>query len=242
MAADLPAKQEQVLEVDLDPRHRHVYDVHLQQVRRTVLGQVENIDVNRSMILRALNVMRQLSLHAGLIDPAHAGLPSAKIDALIRQLRETTGGGHRALVFSQFTGFLHKVRARLDAEDLPYCYLDGSTRNRGRVIDTFKAGVPVFLISLMAGGSGPNLTEADHCFLLDPWWNPAVEAQAIDRIHRIGQKRDVKVYRLVARDTVEAKVLALQTRKAQLVAGVMKNDGHAFRGALEAEDVLGLLA
>jgi superfamily II DNA or RNA helicase len=242
VAADLPDKQEEVLEVDLDPPHRHVYDVHLQRERQKVLGLVDNIDVNRSMILRSLNVLRRLSLHAGLIDPAHAELPSAKIDLLVRKLREALGGGHRALVFSQFTGFLARVRARLDAEGLPYCYLDGKTRNRARVIGTFKGGAPIFLISLKAGGTGLNLTEADQCYLLDPWWNPAVEAQAIDRIHRLGQKGDVKVYRLVARDTIEEKVLTLQTRKAQLFAGVMKTDGRAFRGALDTEDILGLLA
>ena len=238
---DLPRKHEHVLEVDLDPQHRHVYDVHLQRERQKVLGLVDNIDVNRSMILRSLTLLRQLSLHAALIDPIHADLPSAKIDALVRQLRETTSGGHQALVFSQFTGFLKLIRTRLDAEGIPYCYLDGKTRNRARVIDTFKAGVPVFLISLKAGGSGLNLTEADHCFLLDPWWNPAVETQAIDRIHRIGQNRDVHVYRLVAKGTVEQKVLTLQARKAELFDGVMRTDGRAFRGALEAQDILDLL-
>ncbi len=240
-AADLPVKQEQVIEVELDPGHRHVYDVRLQHERMKALGLVDNIDVNRSMLLRSLTVLRQLSLHAGLVDSEHAGLPSAKVDALARRLREVTASGQQALVFSQFTGFLDKVRARLDTEGLPYCYLDGRTRNRTRVIDKFKAGVPVFLISLKAGGSGLNLTEATHVFLLDPWWNPAVEAQAIDRVHRIGQTRDVKVYRLVAKDTVEEKVLKLQARKAELFADVMQDDGRAFRGTIGVEDFLGLL-
>ena len=137
-----------------------------------------------------------------------------------------TGGGHRALVFSQFTGFLGKVREQLDAAGIPYCYLDGQTRNRAAVLQRFRDGTaPVFLISLKAGGFGLNLTEADYCFLLDPWWNPATEAQAVDRIHRIGQTRNVMVYRLIAKDTIEEKVMALKARKAALFSSVM-DDGE----------------
>ena len=124
---------------------------------------------------------------------------------------------------------------------MAYCYLDGSTRHREQVVGRFKAGAaPVFLISLKAGGFGLNLTEADYCFLLDPWWNPATETQAVDRTHRIGQTRTVMAYRLIARDTIEEKVLALARRKAALVDGVM-NDGNAFGGALDADDIRELL-
>ena len=151
-------------------------------------------------------------------------------------------GGHRALVFSQFTGFLAQVRGRLDAAGIPYCYLDGKTRNRPAVLARFKEGsVPVFLISLKAGGFGLNLTEADYCFLLDPWWNPATEAQAVDRIHRIGQTRHVMVYRLIAKDTIEQKVMALKAKKAELFASVME-EGNAFGAGLDAEDIRGLFA
>jgi SNF2 family DNA or RNA helicase len=133
------------------------------------------------------------------------------------------------------------VRERLVAEEIGYCYLDGRTRRRGEVLKRFRSGVdPVFLISLKAGGVGLNLTEADYCFLLDPWWNPATEAQAIDRTHRIGQTRQVMVYRLIARDTIEEKVRALAERKAALFAGVL-DDGDLFAGALTAEDIRGLL-
>ena len=153
-----------------------------------------------------------------------------------------TAGGHRALVFSQFTRFLGKVRERLDAAGMPYCYLDGRTRNRAAVVRRFKDGtVPVFLISLKAGGFGLNLTEADYCFLLDPWWNPATEAQAVDRTHRIGQTRNVMVYRLVAKDTIEEKVMALKARKAELFASVM-DDGDVFGASLDADDIRALLA
>ena len=125
---------------------------------------------------------------------------------------------------------------------IDYCYLDGRTRNRATVIQRFKDGrAPVFLISLKAGGFGLNLTEADYCFLLDPWWNPATEAQAVDRTHRIGQTRNVMVYRLIARDTIEDKVMALNARKAKLFASVI-DDGNAFGSTLTAEDIRGLLA
>jgi superfamily II DNA or RNA helicase len=242
VAADLPAKQEQVLEVDLHPRHRKIYQTHLQRERQKVLGLIDDMNRNRFTILRSLTLLRQLSLHAGLVDETHADLPCAKLDALLEQLHDVIDGGHRALVFSQFTGFLARVRDRLDATGVPYCYLDGKTRNRQAVITHFKDGsVPVFLISLKAGGFGLNLTEADYCFLLDPWWNPATEAQAVDRTHRIGQTRNVMVYRLIARDTIEEKVMALKARKAQLFASVM-DDGNAFGTTLDADDIRGLFA
>ena len=242
VAADLPAKQEQVLEVDLHPQHRRAYQTRLQRERQKVLGLIGDMDSNRFAIFRSLTVLRQLSLHAGLVDEAHAGLASAKIDALLGQLQEVTGGGHRALVFSQFTGFLGKVRERLEAEGIPYCYLDGSTRDRAAVVRRFKDGtVPVFLISLKAGGFGLNLAEADYCFLLDPWWNPATETQAVDRVHRIGQTRRVMVYRLVAKDTIEEKVMALKARKARLFSSVL-DDGNAFGTTVDADDIRALLA
>ena len=242
VTACLPPRQEEVLTVSLHESHRHVYQTRLQRVRQDILSQGNGLSADRSTIIRSLTLLRRLSLHAGLVDDAYADVPSAKIDVLLGQLRQLADGGHRALVFSQFTGFLGKVRAQLDAEGMPYCYLDGGTRRRDGVIKMFKHGAaPVFLISLKAGGTGLNLTEADHCFLLDPWWNPATEAQAIGRVHRIGQTRPVRVCRLVARETVEEKVLALQTRKAQLASSVMKDDGRAFGRALQADDLRGLL-
>ena len=242
VASDLPDKQEQVLEVELDPRHRRIYQTHLQRERQKVLGLIGDIDANRFTILRSLTLLRQLSLHPALVDTVHGDVPSAKIDTLIEQLRDVAAGGHRALVFSQFTSFLTHVRIRLAAAGIKYCYLDGSTRNRGQILNTFKNGTePVFLISLKAGGFGLNLTEADYCFLLDPWWNPATEAQAVDRTHRIGQTRNVMVYRLIAKDTIEEKVMALQARKAQLFASVM-DEGETFGSRLSAEDIHGLFS
>ena len=130
----------------------------------------------------------------------------------------------------------------MDAAGIEYCYLDGKTRHRPAVLADFKSGTaPVFLISLKAGGVGLNLTEADYCILLDPWWNPATEAQAVDRIHRIGQTKNVMVYRLVAKDTIEEKVMALKATKAKLFASVI-DDGNAFGSTLTADDIRGLLA
>ena len=243
VAADLPPKQEQVLEVELHAKHRKIYQTHLQRERQKVLRLIDDLDTNRFTILRSLTLLRQLSLHAGLVDDdAHHDIPSAKIDTLVEHLRDVAASGHRALVFSQFTGFLAKVRHRLAIESLEYCYLDGSTRDRAGELRRFKEGdAPVFLISLKAGGFGLNLTEADYCFLLDPWWNPATETQAVDRTHRIGQTRNVMVYRLIASDTIEEKVMALKARKADLFASVL-DEGNAFGGKLNADDIRELFA
>jgi superfamily II DNA or RNA helicase len=240
VAAELPAKQEQVLEVELHPRHRKIYQTHLQRERQKVLGLIDDMNKNRFTILRSLTLLRQLSLHAALIDDKHEAIPCSKADALLEQLHDVTDGGHRALVFSQFTRFLDIVRQRLDAAGVEYCYLDGKTRDRAAVLKRFKDGsVPVFLISLKAGGFGLNLTEADYCFLLDPWWNPATEAQAVDRTHRIGQTRQVMVYRLIAKDTIEEKVMALKARKAELFSSVI-DDGNIFGASLDADDIRAL--
>ena len=242
VAADLPEKQEQLLEVELHPRHRKLYQMHLQRERQKVLGLLDDVNHNRFTILRSLTLLRQLSLHAGLVDEEYADVPSAKIDALAEQIEDVVGGGHRALVFSQFTRFLRLARARLESAGVECCYLDGTTTNRPAVISSFKEGTaPVFLISLKAGGFGLNLTEADYCFLLDPWWNPATEAQAVDRTHRIGQTRNVMVYRLIASGTIEEKVMALKARKAELFSSVIDSEG-AFSSALSADDIRALFA
>ncbi|QQZ15755.1 MULTISPECIES: DEAD/DEAH box helicase [Rhodococcus] len=237
---DLPPKQEQVLDVELHPRHRKVYDTHLQRERQKILGLLADVDKNRFTILQSLTLLRQLSLDAGLVDAEYHDVPSAKVDALLEQLSDVVAGGHRALVFSQFTGFLGKIRDRLADAGIAHSYLDGSTRRRGDVLREFKEGAaPVFLISLKAGGFGLNLTEADYCFILDPWWNPATEAQAVDRAHRIGQTRNVMVYRLIAKDTIEDKVMALKAKKSALFASVMDADS-LLSSSLDADDLRGL--
>ncbi|HSP52348.1 MAG TPA: DEAD/DEAH box helicase [Cryobacterium sp.] len=242
VAGDLPSKQEQVLELTLHPRHRAVYDTHLQRERQKVLGLIDNLNTNRFEIFRSLTMLRQLSLDASLYDEKYDDIPSTKLDVLLELLEDIVAGGHRTLIFSQFTQYLGKARARLDAAGISYSYLDGKTRNRAQVIDGFKTGDDsVFLISLKAGGFGLNLTEADYAILLDPWWNPATEAQAVDRMHRIGQTKNVFVYRLVSRDTIEEKVMALKATKARLFESVM-TDGAARGTALTAADIRELLA
>jgi len=241
VAADLPDKQEQTLAVELAPEHRAVYDRYLQLERQKVLGLVDDLDRQRFIVYRSLTLLRMLALDASLIDPALAGTPSAKTDALVEQIADVVAEGHRALVFSQFTSYLRLVADRLDAAGIEHAYLDGSTTRRDEVIEGFRTGTaPVFLLSLRAGGTGLNLTEADYVFVLDPWWNPAVEQQAVDRAHRIGQHRTVMVYRMVAAGTIEEKVVALQTRKAALVDAVI-DDGDLFASALTVEDVRELL-
>ncbi|MFC5064068.1 SNF2-related protein [Actinomycetospora atypica] len=241
VAPELPAKQEQVLPVALSPAHQRIYQRVLQRERQKILQLLGDVDTNRISILAAITRLRQLSLHPGLVgEDAEVG--SAKIDLLVEQVRDVAGAGHRALVFSQFTGFLAHVRHALDDAGIPYSYLDGTTKDRPAAIAGFKDGdAPVFLISLKAGGFGLNLTEADYCFLLDPWWNPATEAQAIDRTHRIGQDRTVMVYRLISADTIEEKVRALAQRKAELTAGVL-DDGAAFAATLDADDIRDLVS
>jgi SNF2 family DNA or RNA helicase len=242
VAADLPAKQEQVLEVELHPRHRRLYQLHLQRERQKVLGLIGDVDAHRFAILRSLTLLRQLSLHAALVDSEEQDMPCSKIDTLLAQIQDVIAGGHRALVFSQFTRFLGHVRDRFDAAGIRYRYLDGKTQDRAGEMRRFKDGIdPVFLISLKAGGFGLNLAEADYCFLLDPWWNPATEAQAVDRAHRIGQTRNVMVYRLIAKDTIEEKVMALQARKAALFANVI-DAGNMFGASLDADDIRTLFA
>ncbi len=242
VATDLPPKQEQVLEVVLTPKHRRVYDLHLQRERQNVLGLLGEFDRRRIAIFRSLTRLRQLSLDPGLLDPEYDAIGSAKIDVLVDHLQEVVAEGHRALVFSQFTSFLGRVRARLDAEGITSKYLDGRTRRRGDVVSGFKQGEgSVFLISLKAGGTGLTLTEADYVFVLDPWWNPAVEAQAVDRAHRIGQRRPVMVYRLVSADTIEEKVMELKARKSALFAQVLDGEGGAGT-PLSAEDIRGLFS
>lgn len=218
---DLPPRQEQVVEVELSPAHRRVYDRRLQRERQEVLHLVGDLEHNRVAVLAALTRLRQLAIDPGLVEEGTTA-GSSKLDALLPLLEDAAAEGHRVLVFSQFTRFLRRIAARLDEAGMAYSYLDGATPRRTRVIRAFAEGDdPVFLISLKAGGAGINLAMADYAVLVDPWWNPAVEEQAVDRAHRIGQTRPVHVYRLVAADTIEEKVLALQDRKRDLTRGVL---------------------
>ena len=254
VALDLPPKQEQVISVDLAPAHRRVYDRQLQRERQRVLQLTDDIDHNQIEVLAALTRLRQLAIDPTLVDQGDkdSKAPSSKLDALVPLLHEAADEGHRVLVFSQFTRYLRKIAARLDHEKIAYSYLDGTTPHRRQVIEGFTSGDdPVFLISLKAGGAGINLTQADYAILADPWWNPAVENQAVDRTHRIGQTKPVHVYRMVAKDTIEEKVVALQDAKRELISGVLGGDDDDAAasepwtpgrgGGLSADDVRMLL-
>ncbi|MFW0793218.1 DEAD/DEAH box helicase [Gordonia sp. CPCC 205515] len=243
VVAELPAKQEQVVPIQLAPKHDKIYQTRLNRERQKVLGLLGDWDENRFAIFRSLTMLRQLSLHAGLVEEENRAVASAKIDYLAEQLPELIAEGHAALVFSQFTGFLGLIRERLVELGIAHSYLDGSmnAKQRARVIEEFTSGeFKVFLISLKAGGFGLNLTEADYCFVCDPWWNPAAEAQAVDRAHRIGQTRPVTVYRLVSAGTIEEKVVELQDKKRKLFDAVV-DDGDLFGSVISPEDVRALL-
>ena len=228
VASDLPARVEHTLSVELEPAQRKFYDGLLGAYRSSVLDRVDRMGVGKSRmhILEALLRLRQAACHPALADARMTHAPSAKLDALLPALEEVIGQGHKALVFSQFTTFLALVRARLDDAGVTYEYLDGRVRNREARVDRFQndPACPIFLISLKAGGHGLNLTAADYVYILDPWWNPAVEAQAIDRAHRIGQTRHVIATRLVARDTIEEKILELQASKRALADAILGQD------------------
>jgi superfamily II DNA or RNA helicase len=245
VAPDLPPKLEQTIVCELESTQRKRYDDLRRHYREVLLGRIEREGINKSKIeiLEALLRLRQAACHPALIDEKKIDEPSAKLDTLLEHLDDVREEGHKALVFSQFTSFLAIVRNRLDQQNIVYEYLDGRTRNRAARVERFQtdADCKLFLISLKAGGLGLNLTAADYVFLLDPWWNPAVEAQAIDRTHRIGQHRHVFAYRLIARDTVEEKVLELQNSKRELAEAIINADNSLIR-SLAREDLELLLS
>jgi len=240
VAPELPAKVEQTIYCEMKPSQRQLYNELKQYYRQSLLRDADDAIIKRSKIrvLEALLRLRQAACHPGLIDKARSNEPSAKLDALIPQIVEVIEGGSKALVFSQFTSLLGIVRDRLDEAGITYEYLDGRTRNRATRVARFQsdAACSLFLISLKAGGLGLNLTAAEYVFILDPWWNPAVEAQAIDRTHRIGQIHQVFAYRLIARDTVEDRILELQQTKRSLADAIISSDNSLIR-TLGREDL-----
>ncbi len=242
VAKDLPEKIEQEMLVPPAEEQAKLYKQVLRQVRQSVLSEVEKQGVARSQIqiLAALTRLRQVAC-----DPRLMKLPetdfdafdSGKLAALREIISEAVSGGHRVLVFSQFVEMLTYIRQALDSDGVPYEYLDGSTKNRLEKVDSFNQdeSIPVFLISLKAGGTGLNLTGADMVVHFDPWWNPAVEDQATDRAHRIGQTKVVNVYRLITKGTVEEKILELSTRKRELMTNVLSTEGSPLKGLTKAD-------
>lgn len=245
VAPELPPRTEQTIHCELEPAQRRQYDELRAHYRASLLKRIARDGLNRSKmhILEALLRLRQAACHSGLVDPRRASEPSAKFEILLPRLAEVVEEGHKALVFSQFTSLLALLRPRLDAAGIVYEYLDGRTRDRASRVERFQNDPEcrVFLISLKAGGVGLNLTAAEYVFLLDPWWNPAVEAQAIDRAHRIGQARHVFAYRLLAPGTVEEKVAELQQSKRDLADAILRADAGLVR-SLKAEDLEMLLS
>ena len=242
---ELPARTEQTIHCELDAPQRRFYDDLRAHYRTSVMRRIARSGLGRSkmQVLEALLRLRQAACHPGLIDPKRVGEPSAKFDVLLPQLAEVVDEGHKALVFSQFTSFLALLRDRLDHEGIVYEYLDGQTRDRAERVERFNTDPDcrLFLISLKAGGVGLNLTSAEYVFLLDPWWNPAVESQAIDRAHRIGQTRHVFAYRLIAQNTVEEKVAELQQSKREVADAILTADPALIRN-LSADDLEWLLS
>jgi superfamily II DNA or RNA helicase len=245
VARELPAKTEQTVYCEMEPEQRKLYNELRDHYRASLLGKIDEQGLAKSKIqvLEALLRLRQAACHPGLADPKRRGAASAKLETLLEQLGEVLDEGHKALVFSQFTSMLGIVRERLDDAGTTYEYLDGKTRDRAARVERFQNDpeCKLFLISLKAGGLGLNLTAAEYVFLLDPWWNPAVEAQAVDRAHRIGQTRNVFAYRLIARGTVEEKVLELQAGKRDLAAAIIQADNSLIRN-LKREDLELLLS
>jgi SNF2 family DNA or RNA helicase len=215
----------------MEGKQKSLYDAELKRIQNVLLGIERPADLQKNsfVILQGLMRLRQICCHPALIDPAHAGEESAKMNALFYLLDQLREEGHKVLVFSQFVTMLDIIRARLTEEKRPFSYLTGQTKDRRGVVDHFQRTTDpnVFLLSLKAGGSGLNLTAASYVILYDPWWNPAVENQAIDRTHRIGQTQNVMAYRLLMRDSVEQKIRVLQHQKQGLVTGVLGQEGFA---------------
>jgi len=246
VASDLPAKLEQVSFCELTADQRAVYQQIVEASRKEILEAVgaQGLAKSRMLVLTALLRLRQVCCDLRLLQlqEVNADTASGKLDLFGELLEEVIDGGHRVLVFSQFVTMLGILRERLTTEGIEFCYLDGSTTDRAAVVERFQTTTtPVFLISLKAGGVGLNLTGADTVIHFDPWWNPAVEAQATDRAHRLGQTKVVTSYKLIARDTVEEKILTLQNRKKEIIESMIGGE-EQFAGALSWEEIQELLA
>ncbi|MBS1985831.1 MAG: DEAD/DEAH box helicase [Bdellovibrionales bacterium] len=240
VAPELPPRTETVLRCELSTNERELYDSLLIATRKEVMEQLEA----GGSIMAALEVLlrlRQACCHPALLPGQREASESAKVQILMETLEESLEQGHRSLIFSQWTSFLDLIAAALKTRNIRYSRIDGSTQNRQDLVNEYQSpdGPPIMLISLKAGGTGLTLTAADHVFIMDPWWNPAVEDQAADRAHRIGQQNPVLIHRIVAQDTVEEKILLLQKKKMELAAAVLDGSGAAV--SLTRNDLLDLL-
>jgi non-specific serine/threonine protein kinase len=234
VAKDLPEKQISVSCCEMEPKQREIYDSWKAKIKSEIETAIkeEGFMKSRFKILQGLMKLRQICNHPMLIDESFTG-ESGKLNMLMDQIEEVIAGGHKVLVFSSFVKMLHVFRSEFERKGIKFSYLDGSTRmsDRKHVVEQFQndPDIKAFLISLKAGGLGLNLTEADYVFIVDPWWNPAAEMQAIDRTHRIGQKKNVFVYKAITKDSIEEKILQLQESKLDLVKNVIAVDEGLFK-------------
>ena len=237
VAKDLPPRTEEEVYANMDGIQMELYKAELKRIQKALLGldSDEAVKKNSFAILQGLMRLRQICCHPGLIDPKYLKEESSKLTALFYLLDQLREEGHKVLVFSQFVSMLEIIRTQLEVDSRPFNYLTGQTKDRKGEIEKFQTSKDpsVFLLSLKAGGSGLNLTSASYVILYDPWWNPAVENQAIDRTHRIGQKNKVIAYRLLTKDSVEEKIRVLQHQKTALVTNVLGDEGFASNLALE---------
>ncbi|KAA8479194.1 helicase-like protein [Arcticibacter tournemirensis] len=243
VAKELPEKTEQLFYCSMCEEQAEYYEKVKSEYRNELLKTLEDGTFARSQIqvLQGLTKLRQIANHPFMVDNSYEG-ESGKFENVIHTLENVLAEGHKVLVFSQFVKQLDIYRKYLDNERVPYAYLDGATKNRGEVVEEFQknSDIKLFLISLKAGGVGLNLTEADYVFMLDPWWNPAVEQQAVDRTHRIGQTKNVFIYKFITKDSVEEKILALQIRK-RAVADSLITTEESFVKSLSADDIREIL-
>ncbi|WP_374166193.1 DEAD/DEAH box helicase [Arcticibacter sp. MXS-1] len=243
VATELPEKTEQLFYCSMCEEQAEYYEKVKSEYRNELLRTLEDGSFQRSQIqvLQGLTKLRQIANHPQMVDAQYEG-ESGKFENVIHTLGSVLAEGHKVLVFSQFVKQLDIYRNYLDKERIPYAYLDGATKNRGEVVDEFQrnSDIKLFLISLKAGGVGLNLTEADYVFMLDPWWNPAVEQQAVDRTHRIGQKKNVFIYKFITKDSVEEKILALQNRKRSVAESLITTE-ESFVKSLSADDIREIL-
>jgi SNF2 family DNA or RNA helicase len=245
VASELPEKLEQTIYCEMGDEQQRLYNELRDHYRDSLLGIIEDqgLAKSRMHVLEALLRLRQVACHPALLNKSAFDDASAKLDVLIPHIEELIEEGHKTLVFSQFTSMLAIVRQHLDKKGIAYEYLDGQTRDRKERVEHFQSDdkCGVFLISLKAGGLGLNLTAADYVFILDPWWNPAVETQAIDRAHRVGQTRQVFAYRLICRNTVEEKIAELQQQKRELADAILEQNNSLLQN-LTTDDLRLLLS
>jgi SNF2 family DNA or RNA helicase len=239
----LPPKTETLLYCKMSEEQSSVYEKVKSEYRNELLKSLEDGTYAKTQIqvLQGLIKLRQIANHPAMIDSEYEG-ESGKFENVVHTLTNVLDGGHKVLIFSQFVKQLTLYREYFNEHRIPYDYLDGSTQNRGDIVKHFQEDekTQVFLISIKAGGVGLNLTEADYVFILDPWWNPAVEQQAIDRTHRIGQTKNVFIYKFITKDSVEEKILALQQRKLSVARSLITTE-ESFIKSLSAEDIQEIL-